>query len=160
MSKNTNIVRNLNKTEKRYYEPGIGWVENTYIDGEKHGIGTAWYRSGRKKSESMWNRHKLHGVDTGRWHDNGARWWEDMWKAGEQHGVGTRWYENEQKERETYYIQGKIHTRIEWDEKGNITEANFPTLTQPKPKPKLNPNSTQTQPKLNPKAKKIRLTRK
>ncbi len=113
----------------RWYEGGPKEVETMYADGKIHGWDTGWYDSGQKCWEEMWRDGSQHGMSR-QWHENGQKRHETMWRDDVRHGLRTRWYEDGGKMLEIYRIGDKKFVRIEWDEKGEVIEAEFP-ITNP-----------------------------
>ncbi len=102
---------------------------------EFHTLDTWWYENGTKSHEGMLKNGKPHGMVTW-WYRNGLKRWESTHIDGKDHGVDTFWYENGKKQTEKQYLNNEVYSHIEWDEEGNIIEANFPTLPPP---PETNP---------------------
>jgi len=87
---------------------------------QKHGVWTAWYRNGNKKSEGSYD----HGVLTGKftwWYENGQKQAEGEYLAGEESGTWTTWHPNGLRESQIVYLDGKpIGTWMRWDTEGKL----------------------------------------
>ncbi len=134
---------------KRHSNGGVK-SKTTYVNGKEHGVDTGWREDGSKRREITWRDGKEHGRETG-WYEDGRKCWELIWRAGRETGVDTWWYESGEIEKEIYYIAGHEYARIEWDEEGNVSEANFLRLI-----PIKNKQSSQKFPTLAPVAKQLR----
>ncbi len=95
-------------------------------------IKTTHYDNGKVQSKTHYMDGKEHGVDTW-WDEDGKKQWETMWRDGKQHGMNTGWYDDGPKCWEIYNIHGKEYARIDWDEKGIVTEIDFPRPSIIKP---------------------------
>ncbi len=135
--------------ETRCYSNGKVESKISYVNGKKHGMAVTWREDGSKQCEQMWRDGKPHGSerwwnsDGGKWreqmhvddkwhglermwHDNGSNWHVNMCRVGDKHGVCASWHKNGQKSMDSYYILDEVYARIEWDEKGHLSEVKFP----------------------------------
>ncbi len=55
-------------------------------------------------------------------------------------GLERYWYENGEKQQEICFVRDKEYAKMEWDKKGNVIEANFPTLKRNNNKQKTKQN--------------------
>lgn len=88
---------------------------------------TEWYSTGKKKSESIWQRDEDGFVTelqaTTTWHENGKKKTEGTRRNGDLEGRYTEWYENGQKMAETTYRAGQVvGPDLEWEEDGTLLE--------------------------------------
>ena len=67
--------------------------EGNYIDGEKHGKFTFWYKNGQVEEEYTYKYGKLDGKGTF-WYKNGQKKEELNWKNGEVVELIGRWNED------------------------------------------------------------------
>ncbi len=127
INKNKN-PHHQNREENRYHPNGMIEFKILYKNDKKHGLDTWWYDNGKKEIETMWKDGKKHGPDTV-WWENGNKRREYTWNEGAMYGMITEWYESGRKAAEIYLLLREEYGRIKWDEKGNITKTNFPTLS-------------------------------
>ncbi len=121
--------------ESAHHENGKIKSKIHYVVDKKHGLGTWWYENGLKHREVIYKDGEKHGLETW-WYENGEKWYEKMWREGKKHGVGTWWHKEGIKGGEIYSAHGKDYATIFWDKEGNVTDVDFPTLTQaPRPIP-------------------------
>ncbi len=108
----------------RRHENGKVKSKTSYMSGKNHGMETEWYENGQKMWETMWKNGKQHGSYAD-WQENGQKSWQASRMDGGRHGVRTWWNENGKKGQEIYHLHKKEYARIEWDEEGDVIEANF-----------------------------------
>ena len=87
---------------------------------QKHGVWTAWYRNGNKKTEGAYD----HGVLIGKftwWYENGQKQAEGEYLAGVDSGTWTTWHPNGLRESQITYVDGEpIGTWMRWDTEGKL----------------------------------------
>ncbi len=111
----TKIQQPQNRVEKEYHRNG--------------GVNILRDHTGQKVVVQRAKKGENHGASLG-WWDGGQKWWVDTWRNGKQHGMSTGWYENGQKNWENYHLCDIEYASINWDEKGDVTEVNFPIHKQ------------------------------
>ncbi len=111
---------------KTDFSTGKVLSKTSYVNRINHGLKALWYDNGQKHWQRMLRKNKKHGQETV-WWDNGQKAVQQMLVDNKVHGLGSVWYENGIKSMDIHYTRGIEYARIEWDEKGNITQANLPT---------------------------------
>jgi antitoxin component YwqK of YwqJK toxin-antitoxin module len=94
-------------TAQVFYENGQKKTEVNYVDGKRHGLGTAWDENGQKAAEINYVDGKEHGLWNS-WYENGQKKTEVNYVDGKPHGKVITWYENGQKESEANFVDGEI----------------------------------------------------
>lgn len=109
-----------------WQESGIKNWQTSFKGRQKHGLNIIWRKDGSRWLEEMYKDDKQHGHET-RWYRGGMKHYITIWGDNQKHGVETEWHTDGNKNVEIYYVQGNKYAQIYWDEKGNVTETNFPT---------------------------------
>ncbi len=147
MSRKPTNIHNLppqKRIEMDHYSNGGVWSKTFYMNDKKYGMATHRREDGSKEMEIMWVNNKTHGMISW-WRDDATKSQQSMHRDDKSHGIRTLWYKNAQKQSEVYFLIDKECARIEWDEKGKVSNAQFPTATttaksKPIAKPKADTN--------------------
>ncbi len=90
------------------------------------------HTNGTVTSKSPYVNGKIHGLETG-WDENGQKRRETMYRDGKFHGTSSWWNENGAKVWETYSQHDEEYSRMEWNEKRNVTRVKFNNKTAAEP---------------------------
>ena len=100
-----------------YYRNGRKMTETSYKDGKQDGLKSHWYESGQKWVERNYKDGKMHGLYT-MWYENGQWRRTGNHMDGKMVGIWTHWYENGQQRDELFYFDGYKESAIVWKPNG------------------------------------------
>jgi len=108
--------------EKEYDNGMVALREEGYVDADgnfvRHGLVTAWFEDGAKKSEIQYAHGKQHGTRI-TLYPTGQMWGRGQYVDGLEHGTWTAWWANGFRQREWHMDHGTWHGPfIEWHDNG------------------------------------------
>ena len=99
------INNNAEGTLTRWYENGQIYSDGAFLNGERNGQFSWWYKGGALKETSTWHEGHQDGL-VSQWYENGNKFAEGRYVKGKLNGKLVWWYEDGQKKEEVNFIEG------------------------------------------------------